>query len=250
MAGTYTQIVDIVAPSSAVAGETVPVTIKIKNIWTFAITVMRVVYIDGIYFEPDNGVEADIPAGATHSFPGHFTMPDKSITIEARSYYYGVDHIYHLDDTKTKDVSLGVAPEGTITKMELEYDEARADIPAYDIPQGNRGLIHVWGRNDTQEAQQMGIAWAVRDPDGLMVEAAEHSEWEAWPYTGAGKTHEFIGGRFNLDKVGTYRIAISLYMNPDSPTVVDSYSGTLCTVAAVVPEPEFAGFSITEYTKR
>ncbi|MBA7609678.1 hypothetical protein ES703_16869 [subsurface metagenome] len=32
MAGTYTDIVEIDAPSSAVVGETVPVTIKIKNL--------------------------------------------------------------------------------------------------------------------------------------------------------------------------------------------------------------------------
>ncbi|GAI70558.1 unnamed protein product [marine sediment metagenome] len=32
MAGKYTDIIDIVAPSSAVAGETVPVTVRVKNI--------------------------------------------------------------------------------------------------------------------------------------------------------------------------------------------------------------------------
>ncbi|MBA7681625.1 hypothetical protein ES703_89965 [subsurface metagenome] len=32
MAGEYTDIIDIVAPNSAEAGETVPVTIKIKKV--------------------------------------------------------------------------------------------------------------------------------------------------------------------------------------------------------------------------
>ncbi|GAI65796.1 unnamed protein product, partial [marine sediment metagenome] len=31
MAGKYTDIVDIVAPSNAVAGEEVPVTVRVKN---------------------------------------------------------------------------------------------------------------------------------------------------------------------------------------------------------------------------
>ncbi|MBA7695342.1 hypothetical protein ES703_103967 [subsurface metagenome] len=68
-------------------------------------------------------------------------------------------------------------------------------------------------------------------------------------WTGPGNEHGFLSGRFNLDKVGKYSIWVELLMNPDDPEVVDQYIGELCTVAAVVPEPEFAGFGITEYTK-
>ncbi|GAI11902.1 unnamed protein product, partial [marine sediment metagenome] len=144
---------------------------------------------------------------------------------------------WRVDDESYVDIALeAVAPPvaGTISRMELEYDEARASIPAYDIPQGKRGLVHIWGRNDMAEAQRLGISWVVKDPDGVVVE--EYSAWEAWPYTGAGSEHEFIGGRFNLDKVGTYTINVGLLMNPEDPIYVDSYYGTLCTVAAVVPE--------------
>ncbi|GAH61574.1 unnamed protein product, partial [marine sediment metagenome] len=80
---------------------------------------------------------------------------------------------------------------------------------------------------------------------GIVVE--EYSAWEAWPYTSPGSSHQFIGGRFSLDKAGTYTISAGLLMNPDDPTYVDIYYGDLCTVAPEVPEPEFRGFGIEQY---
>ncbi|MBA7705360.1 hypothetical protein ES703_114188 [subsurface metagenome] len=176
-------------------------------------------------------------------------MGGGDVTIYAYSYYpVGPDWI--LDDQAQKAVSLAAPPEvyaGTISRMELEYDEARASIPAYNIPQDKRGLVHIWGRNDMSSNQKMGINWIVRDPDGRIVE--EYARWETW-WTGPGNAQEFIGGRFYLDKPGTYTINIALSMNPDDPEIVDSYYGTLCTVAAAVPEPEFRGFELAEYIKR
>ena len=102
------------------------------------------------------------------------------------------------------------------------------------VPIGTRGLVHVWGRNDMSTAQQLGIGWTITDPDGVIVE--EYGIWEGWPYTGAGGEHEFIGGRFDINKVGDYMIAIELRMNPDNPVVVDSYVGLLCRVTE-----EYAG---------
>ncbi|MBA7589494.1 hypothetical protein ES708_31579 [subsurface metagenome] len=137
---------------------------------------------------------------------------------------------------------------GTISRKQLEYDEARASIPVYDIPQGQRGLVHIRGRNDMSTSQRMGIYWFVADPDGMIAEEYGPA-WEAWPYTGAGKEHEFIGGRFNLDRE-KYTMWVELLMNPDNPEIVDRYIGDLCTVAAAVPEAEFRGFGVTEYAKR
>ena len=104
------------------------------------------------------------------------------------------------------------------------------------VPIGTRGLVHVWGRNDMSTAQQMGIWWQVKDPDGVIVE--EYALWEAWPYTGAGGEHEFIGDRFDLDKAGTYTLEVNLLMNPDNPVIVDSYIGALCEVTTEIP-PEY-----------
>lgn len=99
---------------------------------------------------------------------------------------------------------------------------------------GQRGLVHVWGRNDMANTQRMGVDWTVKDPDGRVAET--HTEFEMWPYTSPGSDHEFIGGRFDLNKAGTWTIKIELLMNPDNPVVVDTYNGVLCVVTE-----EFAG---------
>ena len=107
------------------------------------------------------------------------------------------------------------------------------------VPIGSKGIIHVWGRNDTAINQKLGIHWIVKDPDGIIVE-----DYEGWQLTSTspGDTHEFRSPRvwqepFDLDKVGTWTIAIGLAMNPDSPINVDVYSGVLC----VIEEEEYAG---------
>ena len=114
---------------------------------------------------------------------------------------------------------------------------------AASIPIGQSGLVHVWGQNDMAISQKLGISWVVKDPEGLIVE--EYSHWEMWS-TGPNDNHEFIGGRFDLNKEGTYSIAVSLLMNPDSPVVVDSYEGDLCTTTLEVP-PEFELIQHTIY---
>jgi len=243
MSGTYTEITEIVAPSSAVAGETVLVTVKVKNKWTggFRISV-AVTYDTSRFIGP---VDKWVAAGATESWSGSFTMPASGVTIWAYSSYWGEDGLWHLDDEMSKDVSLAEVVEGTISKKELEYDEARASIPAYDIPQNDRGLVHIWGRNDMSSNQKMGIHWLVYDPDGVVVE--EYSKWETF-WTGPGNAQEFIGGRFDLDKPGTYTINVALSMNPDAPKIVDTYYGTLCTVKAELV-PTFSNFAVASFSK-
>ena len=122
--------------------------------------------------------------------------------------------------------------EGTISRMELEYDESRANIPAYNIPEGQRGLVHIRGRNDMSTSQKLGIYWFVADPDGEIVE--EYEDWE-WGTTSPGGTHEFIGRRFDLDRE-KYTMWVELLMNQDDPEIVDRYIGDLCTVVVVVLE--------------
>ena len=124
-----------------------------------------------------------------------------------------------------------VVPEfkGTISKKELEYNESRGTIPVSNVPQGKRGLVHIWGRNDMTTSQKLGISWVVRDPTGVIVES--YSDWQSGSAS-PGATHEFIGGRFDINKTGTWTIAIGLFMNPASPVQVASYSGVLCTVGA------------------
>ncbi|GAI87359.1 unnamed protein product, partial [marine sediment metagenome] len=125
-------IVEIVAPSSARAGETVPVTIWIKNKYSASVHVAAL----GLYDSEERFIDwLDywIPAGATHSFLGMFVMPARDVTIHAYSYYEAEDGSWYFDDEAEKVVSLEVVEvfAGTISRKELEYDESRAGIPVY-----------------------------------------------------------------------------------------------------------------------
>ncbi len=136
--------------------------------------------------------------------------------------------------------------KGTITKMELEHNGAHPLIPASNIPLGDRGLVHIWGLNDMSTTQALGIGWVIFDPDGVVVE-----EYNDWSYGhGPDDDHEFIGGRFDISKVGTYIISVVLKMSPppDYPVAVNTYYGTLCTVLAELV-PEFSQLSIASFSK-
>ncbi len=245
MAGTYTDIVDIVAPSSAVAGETVPVTIKIKNIWTSSFRIYAVGVLDS-YDRFIDWLDYWVPAGSTHSFSGSFIMPDEAVTIHAYSYYEDEDGYMRLDDEASKNVSLAEVFEGAITKKELDFEDRWQAVPIYNIPTGTRVRVRITGRNDMATNQKMGIWWQVKDKDGYVVD--EYSGWETY-WTGPGNEQVFRGGSFDLDKEGTYNLLIALSMNPSDPVIVDDYYGTLCTVEAAVPEPSFRYFEMAEYTK-
>ena len=190
----------------------------------------------------------DCPYGAYGAADLHIWVVDTDYNTLHNKYGLGPIHDdkSYVYDCSSEKLSEEVPPGGTITRKVLEYNESRTSIPADNVPQYERGLVHIWGRNDSAEAQRMGIGWTVTDPNGAILE--QYSAWEAWPYTGAGKEHEFIGGRFPLNYVGACRIAVGLYIYPDGTNSVDSYSGTLCTVKAELV-PEFSELKISNYVK-
>jgi len=247
--GYYTDIVSIIAPSEAAYSDWVSVEVRVKNLADYAIYIA----VTGRY----NGVDialspeyATVDPGATYSFTHAFTMPNNDVRLEAWSFYW-IEPDWYPDDYDYVDIALAVPPEvyaGTIIGIELEHNGTQEGLPVYNIPQGQTARVHVWGRNDMATTQRPGIHWLVYDPDGEVVE--DYEDW-SFLYYRQGADHEFISERrFNLDKQGTYTINIALSMNPEDPEIGDTYYGTLCTVAAAVPEPEFSGFGITEYSKR
>jgi hypothetical protein len=244
-AGAWTEIVGIIAPAEAAPGDTVNIELRVKNLadYGFYIGVAGQYDTIAISFSPG---WAGVDPGATYPFIASFTMPNYAVHALVESFYWtGTE--WSLDDYKYFDIALAAASPGTITRKDLEHDGTYSTIPVYNLPQTERGLVHIWGRNNSTGAQQMGISWTVNNPQGTVVE--QYAVWEAWPYTGGGKEHEFIGGRFNLDMQGAWSIEVYLFMNPSSPTIVDSYSGILCTVTAGLPESQFSGFAVREYNK-
>lgn len=117
MAGRVLEIVEIIAPSSAVAGTRVNVTVNIRNIWPLSLR-MRVAGVleeDTIlvdYLSWSSPTEVVVGSLQTCSFQGYVTMPNKGVRIRAYGYYYGIDDAWHLDDMLTKDLDLSaLAPE-------------------------------------------------------------------------------------------------------------------------------------------
>lgn len=105
MAGTYTDIVGIVAPGSAVAGERVSVEVRVKNLHSAAVHIYCVAVLDSEQRFID-WQEAWVNPGAVQSYRGSFTMPGRRVTINAYTYYEAADGYLYSDDQASKSVSL------------------------------------------------------------------------------------------------------------------------------------------------
>ena len=130
MAGLYTEIVEIIAPSEAAAGELVEVEVRVKNIWGGYLYIGVSGSADGItpVFSPD---DVYVAPGGIASFTASFTMPDKYVFANVFSwvwieYWYQDDYAYALINLKVTEVFTG-----TISRKELEYDSRKSAIPVY-----------------------------------------------------------------------------------------------------------------------
>ena len=95
-AGTYTDIVDIIAPSEAAPGDKVSIEVKVKNIWDYPFYIAVTGRYNGvdIAFSPDY---ANVGAGATHSFASSFTMPNNDVKVDVWSFYWTGSEWYQDD---------------------------------------------------------------------------------------------------------------------------------------------------------
>ena len=105
----YADIVEVIAPGEAASGSRVDITVRIKNKYASTIGIMvggaleyGVTPWPGISFP---GPSTNVAGGATRSFNGYFTMPDKKVTVHAYSYYYA-EGSWHFDDEMVKSVGL------------------------------------------------------------------------------------------------------------------------------------------------
>jgi len=90
--GEYTQI-GILAPSSAPAGSRVNIEISLVNRSSYALNMWpgRTRYNDTIFrvYDAAGRMHVVVPAGGTHTWTGHFTMPNRDIEILVESWYEG-----------------------------------------------------------------------------------------------------------------------------------------------------------------
>jgi hypothetical protein len=108
--GTYTEITEIAAPSSARAGQKVDIEVKVKNLYSAPvyITVTGVVSGTELYF---GSIYYAVPALGMQSFYDSFVMPNKSVRLTAASFYWTGSEWYK-DDERYVDIALAeLVPE-------------------------------------------------------------------------------------------------------------------------------------------
>ncbi len=107
---SYADIVEIVAPSQALSGDQVNITVRIKNLYSAPIGIMvaGVIEVNGTpqFAVSFSEYSANVDGGVTYSFAGSFAMPGSRCTVHAYSYWYGGDGYWHQDDDMTKTVEL------------------------------------------------------------------------------------------------------------------------------------------------
>lgn len=115
----YTEITEIIAPASAVLGDTVDVEVKVKNLCTFDITISITGKSDEtiLSFGPSY---SKVASGQVRSYMASFVMPNKDVEVSVGSFFWGVDDEWHSDDTAQTTVSI---TEGPPTGFELIRDE-------------------------------------------------------------------------------------------------------------------------------
>lgn len=236
------EVTSLVVPGSANPGEAVSISITVRNDFSTSknVKVLAVMNNVDIVVSPESSTVA---AGNLKTFVSSFTMPTVDAIIGVGSFYEDAGAWLPSGGSTDRVSVAGDEPPVSnivITKVELEYDETRGTAPVSDVPLGNEGLVHVYRKNNGTTSQKVCVAWTVTDPDSVTVE--QYQTCETFN-TGPGETDDFIGGRFDLDKLGSYMINVLLYVSPDLVDPVDSYNGVLCIVASTAPPNGDEGIS-------
>ena len=120
--GQYTNIIGIVAPGSAVAGSTVSVEVKIKNLCDYIVYVIPVLIVNGGVGE---GSYETIVPGQIVTWYFNFTMPNYGVTVIANSWCESDYFEWHLDDTAEKAIALAAELESQFNDIEIIRYERR-----------------------------------------------------------------------------------------------------------------------------
>ena len=128
--GTILQIVGVITPQSAEQGEQVEVVVRVKNVYSAAVAYVAVTGSYGTTPLPQEvwtPVVTSIEAQQTVDFATVITMPNKSISVNVGAWYYGTDGVFHLNDQKSVNITLGTEepPNGE----EPPDEEEKSKIP-------------------------------------------------------------------------------------------------------------------------
>lgn len=223
--GVLLFITSVQVPSSAAAGTVVDVKVTVGNPGPTVFTYAAVTGVYNAVEFPFSPVYHELPPDTSKSFIGQFVMPSRDVSITVYAFYWASNKWNGPDDQQTVIVKLGEgAPSGRMTRKYIKHDgSALQDIPAGDIPLNDSTQIHVYCEHDHPSVKRLGVDWVIKDPDGHVAD-----RYDAEDNVAAQKEkhfYDYSGPR--LTKAGIYTIDIKFYVEG---TLVDSYSGTLCTV--------------------
>jgi len=238
MTGTYTDIVNVIAPSSAVPGEQVTVEVQVKSINPSGAVVTVTGNIGGIpvYFGSKSYA---LPYGYSQSFYETFIMPSSNAIVYVWSWIQYSDGSWQVDDETSVAINVEEEPPGEITGeitgVRLKVDSRLLGLPASDVAVGDSFILYVDGKNTSAETVKMGLSYIFTKPSGAIITRYVN---EAWPYTPAGDTHNFeegpagIGTRFEVDEPGQWHLLAKLFGNDG---LLDTYDAIMFTATGEEP---------------
>jgi len=113
VAGIYTEVVEIILQSSALPDEIVPISARVKNLYSAAIGIKVIGSLLNAGVSVSWAVDTyNVPAGAIQQFNGGFRMPGADERVRVYSLWYGSDGIWRSDDYKEKTIKVAeLVPE-------------------------------------------------------------------------------------------------------------------------------------------
>jgi len=241
MTGTYTDIVQVLVPSSAAPGESVRIEAQVKNIYpagSMTITVTGKINDTPVHF---GSVGYIVPYGTTRSFYQSFIMPNSNATIHVWSWFYTADGNWVQDDWVSAVVKVaGDVADGIIVSkwVNKSPEGFKLPMPASVNADGRTFEVGIQYKNISDSSYIAGVEVIVKDPQGI-TRAAPAIDW-------AGMSpNETLTVEYNIcrvDKQGTWTVILNL--KTQDGTILDSYTGT-CIVASA-----FTGLIVAKWVNK
>jgi len=225
MAGTYTDIVNLIVPEEVSPGTLFSAEALVKNL--SAVSLM--VYVSG----DANGTPIDfggqiqlVNPGVIASFVQYMYMPAVGGVAITAITKVKIGDVFIEDDTAT--ASIGEVPAGSIIdKWVNKGSEGNSlAMPANVDANGETFEIGVKWQNTSQSAYLTRVEIMVRDPAGLL-RGNIVSQYYNMPAQGIRENNWNVdipgGAAAYVDKAGMWAISIKIVL--DSGTVIDSFDG-------------------------
>jgi hypothetical protein len=246
--GTYTSI-SLSAPSEAEAGKTVYVTATVKNLYSTSVKIWTAVVASWDSYNRFIDVEEWVPAGATRTYSGYFTMPDKDAAIGGYTYFLATDGYYYSDDEDHETVTLKEEVTGEIVRVRV-YKDGDEYIPGSGLKlkaDGGSFSLHVTVSYHGPQTSGGRVYGYVYPPQGG---SRYDDDPDHYTYDKPDTEHTYTIDFGSLDQEGPWSAYIAYTRTiSGEETILDTWNGYIFTAEPEVVPPEFKYLEITEFIK-